>query len=110
MKTAIRLARALAAAAVLATLVLASHPALAAPPPGSPQGDDGFKPVPAGQAVAEPTLTSPMLVKVAYSLIWLAVCGYLVGLWRRGQRLAAEMEDLRRRLDPKLHVSEKASS
>jgi hypothetical protein len=96
---------ALAAALTLGAVLGASAPAFAAP-----AADDGFKPVPAGQAAApEATLSAPMLVEVAYSAIWIAVTIYLVGLWRRSQRLAGEMEELRRRLDGHARASGKAS-
>ena len=94
-------ARGLAALALvaLAAFWLGVAPAAAAP------ADDGFTPVPADAAPAPEALSSPLLVKVAYGLIWVAVCVYLGSLWRRGRRLAAEIEELRRRLDR--HVSDR---
>jgi hypothetical protein len=47
---------------------------------------------------------------LAYSAIWLAVCGFLVGLWRRGHQLEHEVAELRRRLDAALGAGASSSS
>ncbi len=35
----------------------------------------------------------------AYGIIWALFCGYGILMWRRAQRLAADVEALRRRID-----------
>ena len=100
----LRAVAALAAAALALVLALAS-PARAAPS----AADEGFQPVASGQPAAPESLSSPKLVTIAYSAIWLAVSVYLLGLWRRGQRLAHEMEELKRRLDHELRPVEKGA-
>jgi CcmD family protein len=95
---------------VLATLALVALAALllgAAPVRAAP-ADDGFVPVPAGASPAPEALSAPLLVKVAYGAIWAAVCGYLVGLWRRSRRLEDEIEELRHRLDRQLRPGTQA--
>jgi len=85
----------------------AAQPAPASAPAGHPGAAPASAPVPAGFTAIKPgetaappdTISAPTLVTIAYSLIWLAVVVYLVGLWRRHQRLGAEVAALQARFD-----------
>ena len=96
------LALALLADPVAAQPAPASAPAVAPPAsaPAAAAPEQGFTPLKPGESAAPPdTISAPALVTIAYSLIWLAVVVYLVGLWRRHQRLGAEVAALQARFD-----------
>jgi hypothetical protein len=78
----------------------ASQPAALTAPGAAAPTDPGFKPLAPGESAAPPdSISASDLVTVAYSLIWLAVVVFLVGLWRRNRRLGDEVAALRARLE-----------
>ena len=56
-----------------------------------------FRPVEPGQ-VAD-TVSAPLMVAVAYSLMWIFVVLFLFALWRRSQRREADVAALELRLN-----------
>lgn len=85
-----RATRAVCSALVaLAALMLLGRVAAAA-------GEDGYQDVVAGAAQ---TSSAPVLVTIAYGLIWIVVLAYVVSIWRRQNRLSAQLQQLRRRLE-----------
>jgi hypothetical protein len=72
----------------------------ASAPAATAAADPGFKPLAPGESAAPPdALSAPGLVKLAYSLMWVAVVGFLISLWRRHRRLNDEVEALRARVE-----------
>lgn len=44
-------------------------------------------------------VSAPLFVVIAYSLIWIALIGFVVSVWRRQRRLEHELDLLRRQLE-----------
>ena len=44
-------------------------------------------------------VSAPLFVIIAYSLIWIAVIGFVVSVWRRQRRLEHELDLLRQQLE-----------
>jgi CcmD family protein len=69
--------------------------ALAMQPAGEPQGE--FVPIselpPGDQLPAAPLLVA------AYAFVWIAIFGYLWSIWRRLQKVDAELAALAKRVD-----------
>ena len=84
---------ALAAAATLAfTLALTTVPAFARQPPTA-QGEF----VPAKDLPATESIPAATLLVAAYAFIWVAAIVYLFSIWRRLNRVEAEMHALARK-------------
>ncbi len=77
----------------LCSLVLLAGPVLAAQQP-SP-GQDGF--VPASTLPPTDQLPAAPLLVIAYAFVWVAVCFYVWTIWRRLNKVEAEMHALERR-------------
>ena len=84
----------LAAAVVLAILLPSG--AFAQQPPSSPAAQEGF--VPIDQLAPKEELPAAPLVMAAYAVAWLVIFGYVWSLWRRLQKVEAEIADANRRL------------
>jgi CcmD family protein len=82
--------RALAAVSTLVfTLALTTLPALASQPP---TGQGEF--VPAKDLPATESIPAATLLVAAYAFIWVAAIVYLFSIWRRLNRVEAEMHAL----------------
>jgi CcmD family protein len=66
------------------------------PPPPKPAAQDGF--VPIDQLAPKEELPAAPLVMAAYAVAWLVVFAYIWSLWRRLQRVEAEIADVNRRI------------
>jgi CcmD family protein len=64
--------------------------------PPKPAAQDGF--VPIDQLAPKEELPATPLVIAAYAVAWLVVFGYVFSLWRRLQKVEAEIADVSRRL------------
>jgi CcmD family protein len=85
--------------AVLALVGTLSMPAIAqssAQPPPKPAAQDGF--VPIDELAPKEELPAAPLVMAAYAVAWLVIFGYVLSLWRRQQKVEAEIADVSRRL------------
>jgi CcmD family protein len=69
-------------------LVVASRAALAA---------DDYVPYNAGAGAEQ--VSAPLFVVIAYSVIWIALVGFVVSVWRRQRQLERELEILRQQLE-----------
>jgi CcmD family protein len=91
-----------AAAAILLialfTVVVAPAASMAQPQPqpSKPAAQDGF--VPIDQLAPKEELPAAPLVMAAYAVAWLVVFGYIWSLWRRLQKVEAELADVNRRV------------
>jgi CcmD family protein len=65
-------------------------------PPPKPAAQDGF--VPIDQLAPKEELPAAPLVMAAYAVAWLVVFAYIWSLWRRLQRVEAEIADVNRRI------------
>jgi len=59
-------------------------------------GQNGFEVVDSSQQT-ERMPAAPLLIG-AYAFVWVALAGYVLSVWRRVNRVEAEMRDLRARL------------
>ena len=82
-----------AATLVLTTLALTTLPALAQPQPPTAQGEF----VPAKNLPATESIPAATLLVAAYAFIWVAAIVYLFSIWRRLNRVEAEMQALARK-------------
>ena len=82
---------------MIALLVIAAGSlVLGAQPQGTPAQPDGFVPVNSLPQVEQ--LPAAPLVIAAYSLVWVALIGYVWMLWRRLSKVERELADLTRRV------------
>ena len=58
------------------------------------QGDEGFKPLPAGQSLQEQLPATP-LVFTAYAFVWVALLAYVFILFSRLKKVERELVDLK---------------
>jgi CcmD family protein len=79
----------------MAVLIPAASFAQQQPPP-RPAAQDGF--VPIDQLAQKEELPAAPLVMAAYAVAWLVVFAYIWSLWRRLQRVEAEIADVNRRI------------
>ena len=84
--------RALAALTFVLTLALTALPALAQQPPTA-QGEF----VPARDLPATESIPAATLLVAAYAFIWVAAIVYLFSIWRRLNKVEAEMHALARK-------------
>jgi len=80
---------------LMAVLIPAASFAQEQPPP-KPAAQDGF--VPIDQLAQKEELPAAPLVMAAYAVAWLVVFAYIWSLWRRLQKVEAEVADVNRRL------------
>jgi len=85
--------RALAALTFVLTLALTALPALAQQPPTA-QGEF----VPARDLPATESIPAATLLVAAYAFIWVAAIVYLFSIWRRLNKVEAEMHTLARKM------------
>lgn len=84
------------AAAVLVLTLTPAGPFAQQQPPASPAAQDGF--VPIDQLAPKEELPAAPLVMAAYAVAWLVIFAYIWSLWRRLQRVEAEIADVSRRV------------
>jgi len=65
-------------------------------PPPKPAAQDGF--VPIDQLQPKEELPAAPLVMAAYAVAWLVVFAYIWSLWKRLQKVEAEIADVSRRV------------
>jgi hypothetical protein len=61
-------------------------------------GQDGFTQVQGAPSSGQENLPAPPLIGAAYGFLWLCVLGFVLSVWRRGQKTERELEELRRKL------------
>ena len=93
--------RALRRVLLLAVLMAAMVPALHAQQPQTPPkpAEDEF--VPISQLPPGEQLPAAPLLIAAYSVVWIAVAGYLFTIWKRLGKVEQEIADVSRRISQK---------
>jgi CcmD family protein len=81
---------------LLITMLIPAAAFAQQPPPPKPAAQDGF--VPIDQLAPKEELPAAPLVMAAYAVAWLVVFAYIWSLWRRLQRVEAEIADVSRRI------------
>ena len=54
---------------------------------------------PYNTGAAAEQVSAPLFVVIAYSVIWIALVGFVVSVWRRQRQLERELETLRQQLE-----------
>jgi CcmD family protein len=88
--------RAILLVVVLAALLIPTAAVAEQQPPPKPAAQDGF--VPIDQLAPKEELPAAPLVMAAYAVAWLVVFAYIWSLWRRLQKVEAEISDVNRRI------------
>jgi heme exporter protein CcmD len=85
------------ATSALALLLLAGSEVLAAAPQGAGEAaGSGYERYAPPQAAA--SVSAPLYVVLAYSLIWLVLVAFVASVWRRQRQVEQELRQLEQRL------------